>query len=79
VFSFRIEMSCVAPTVTLDLMKAILSDWVAMLGTRSENHEPLSPCCFQVRLDAIQLADAALGAGLDPFQERGWNVLCPPA
>jgi hypothetical protein len=43
-------MSWVAPTVTLDLMKASLSACWARLGSRFENQAPLSPCCFQVRV-----------------------------
>jgi hypothetical protein len=64
------EMSWVAPTVTLDLMKAILSACWARLGSRLENHAPLSPYCFQVRcLEAKSLFHAALGGGLDALQE----------
>ena len=62
-------MSCVAPTVTLDLMKVSLSACCAIFGTQSENQAPLSPYCFQVRFDVEQLADAALRAGLDSLKE----------
>ena len=63
-------MSCVAPTVTLDLMKAILSACVARFGSRSENQAPLWPCCFQSRLEAYSLPTPPWVLVLIPFRKE---------
>jgi hypothetical protein len=46
-----------------------------MFGTRSENQCAALAVLLPGALGCIQFADAALGAGLDPFQERRRHVL----
>jgi hypothetical protein len=69
-------MSCVAPTVTLDLMKVSLSACCAMFGTQSENQAPLSPYCFQLRLEAKSLPTPPCVLVLMPFRKDS-GTSCP--
>ena len=48
----------------------MLSTCLAMLGSRSDTHAPVSPNCFQVRVRGGQRADAAVGRGLEILGER---------
>jgi hypothetical protein len=69
------EMTCVLPSVLQPLRNEMLSTCLAMFGSRSETHAPVSPYCFQVRGVAVNAPTPPSVAVLRFFENdsgSGW-------